>query len=193
MIIPFLRRGAYKARRLEQGRVYLRMPKVGDWLDWSSLREASRDFLAPWEPLWPHDALTRASFRRRVEHVRQEWEQGTGYGFLIYLKENNRMVGGITLSNVRRGVSQTASLGYWVGQPVARQGYMTEALQVAIDFAFGELGLHRLEAACLPANAASRRLLEKSGFSEIGYARQYLRIAGKWQDHILYERLKSDI
>lgn len=193
MIIPFLRSDSQRTVRLSGERVCLRPPKFADWARWSRLREASRDFLAPWEPTWPHDALTKASFRRRVDHVRREWDQETGYSFLIFLQENQDLVGGVTLSNVRRGVAQTGSLGYWIGAPHVRRGYMSEALALVQGFAFDRLGLHRLEAACLVYNAASRGLLEKSGFRNIGHARQYLRIAGKWQDHVLYEILKSEL
>jgi ribosomal-protein-alanine N-acetyltransferase len=163
-----------------------------DWQVWAELREASRDFLVRWEPTWPRDALSKAAFRRRLDHVRQEWEQETGYSFLAFRSADEELIGGVTLSNVRRGVAQTASLGYWVGAPHARQGYMSEALLAVLDFAFEQLGLHRMEAACLEQNEASRRLLEKSGFHQVGYARQYLKIDGRWQDHVLFEILRSD-
>ena len=101
-------------------------------------------------------------------------------------------MGGVTLSNVRRGVAQAASVGYWIGERFARQGYMTEAVLAVVEFAFEELGLHRVEAACLPENDASRSLLLKVGFRQEGYARQYLRINGKWQDHLLFEMLRDD-
>lgn len=193
MIFPFLRSEFTRSALLQGARVYLRPPRFSDWSRWARLREESRDFLAPWEPIWPHDALTKPAFRRRIDHVRREWDQETGYSFLIFLREDDGLLGGITLSNVRRGVSQTGSLGYWVGAPYARCGYMFEALMLIMGFAFEQLGLHRLEAACLDYNVASRRLLEKSGFRNIGHARQYLRIAGKWQDHLLFEILRSEM
>ena len=193
MIIPFLRSELTRSTPLQGERIYLRPPKFSDWSRWARLREESRDFLAPWEPTWPHDALTKPAFRRRIDHVRREWDQETGYSFLIFLREGDGLLGGVTLSNVRRGVSQTGSLGYWIGAPHARHGYMSEALAVVMRFAFEQLGLHRLEAACLDYNDASRGLLEKSGFRNIGHARQYLRIAGKWQDHLLFEILRSEV
>lgn len=178
--------------RLDRGRIYLRPPRAKDWVQWAEVRERSRSFLVPWEPTWPSDALTRAAFRRRLRQNAHDWAEGSSYSFLLFRADDDRLMGGITLSNVRRGVAQTGSLGYWIGADFARQGYMTEALYALMDFAFDQLGLHRLEAACLPTNVASRALLLKVGFREDGYARQYLRINGEWQDHLLFSILRSD-
>ncbi len=177
---------------MERARIYLRPPRQRDWKVWSGVREESREFLVPWEPTWPYDALTRGSFRRRVRAYAQEMRHGTGYSFLIFRKQDNALLGGATLSNIRRGVAQTASLGYWIGRSYARQGYMSEALSALLDFGFEHLGMHRIEAACLPQNEASKTLLNKLGFSEEGYARQYLRINGSWQDHVLFAILRND-
>jgi len=179
--------------RLDAERVYLRPPRNRDWRVWAELRAGSRDFLTPWEPSWSVDALSRAAFRRRMRQTGIEWHEDEGYGFLIFRQADNELLGGINLSNVRRGVAQSCNLGYWVGGPYARQGYMTESLRSLLPFAFERLGLNRLEAACLPHNAASRGLLQKIGFREEGYARQYLRINGSWQDHVLYALLRSDL
>ena len=100
------------------------------------------------------------------------------------------MLGALTLSNVRRGVAQMATLGYWIGAPFARQGYMTDALQALLPFAFDHLHLHRVEAACLPRNDASIALLRRAGFEQEGLARSYLKINGAWQDHLLFARLR---
>lgn len=181
-----------RGRLIEGERVYLRPPRYGDWRAWAALREQSRGFLTPWEPTWPGDALSRASFRRRQRHVIAEWHEDSGYSFFIFRREDDRLLGGVTLSNLRRGIAQAASLGYWTGAPHARQGYMSAALQALLPFAFERLGLHRIEAACLPHNAASRRLLERTGFNEEGLARRYLRINGTWQDHVLYAVLRDD-
>src|SRR5690606_36515032 len=170
--------------------VYLRPPRYSDWRSWAALREESRSFLAPWEPTWPADALSRAAFRRRQRHVSLEWHEDTGYSFFIFRREDDRLVGGVTLSNVRRGIAQAASLGYWTGAPFAHQGYMSAALEALLPYAFERLGLHRIEAACLPHNVASRRLLERAGFREEGLARRYLKINGAWQDHTLYAPLR---
>jgi len=191
MLLPLRSRFA-RAITLERGRVVLRPPRQRDWKYWAQVREESRDFLAPWEPTWPYDALTRHAFRRRVRTYEQESRRGTSYSFLVFRRDDNLLLGGVTLSNVRRGVAQSATLGYWVAAAHARQGYMTEALAAALDFGFDHLGMHRIEAACLPNNEASKALLAKMGFVEEGYARRYLRINGSWQDHVLYAMLRDD-
>ena len=178
--------------RLERGRVFLRSLRQGDWREWADLREESQAFLVPWEPTWSHDSLSRAAFRRRVRAYDREWQHGTAYSFLILRREDEALLGGATLSHLRRGVAQSASLGYWVGSRHARQGYMTEALGAVLDFAFDDLTLHRVEAACLPKNEASRALLRRCGFREEGYAREFLRINGKWQDHVLFAILRGE-
>jgi ribosomal-protein-alanine N-acetyltransferase len=172
--------------------VMLRVPQSADFAEWAALREKSRDFLTPWEPTWPVDDLTRGAFRRRLKRYAEDLRGDLAYAFLIFRSEDNAMVGGLTLANIRRGVAQAGSIGYWVGAPFARRGYMTAALRALVPFCFGTLRLHRLEAACIPSNAASIRLLEKSGFKREGYARAYLCINGTWQDHLLYARLKDD-
>jgi ribosomal-protein-alanine N-acetyltransferase len=156
------------------------------------LREKSRSFLTPWEPTWPADDLTRGAFRRRVKRYTEDLRGDLAYAFLIFRSSDNVMVGGLTLANIRRGVAQAGSLGYWVGAPYAHQGYMTAAVRALLPFCFGTLRLHRLEAACIPTNTASIGLLEKIGFQREGYARAYLCINGTWQDHLLYARLKDD-
>ena len=177
--------------RLTGERVYLRAPERGDWEDWAGLRARSRQFLEPWEPSWPADALSRLSFRSRVTRYAEDWRTDQAYNFFIF-STDDALVGGIGLSNVRRGVSETASLGYWVGEPFARQSWMTAALPLVLDFSFDRLRLHRVEAACLPTNVPSRALLMRTGFQQEGYARQYLCIAGKWQDHLQFAILRED-
>jgi [ribosomal protein S5]-alanine N-acetyltransferase len=177
---------------LDGNGVVLRPPQPGDFAEWAALRETSRAFLAPWEPIWPTDDLTRAAFRRRLRRYAEDQRSDLAYTFFIYRKTDNALVGGLTLANVRRGVAQTGSLGYWTGAPYARQGFMTAAVRVVLPHAFVTLRLHRVEAACIPTNAASVRLLEKCGFVREGYAREYLCINGAWQDHLLYARLKDD-
>jgi ribosomal-protein-alanine N-acetyltransferase len=172
--------------------VLLRAPQMGDYTEWAALREASRDFLTPWEPTWPADDLTRSSFRRRIKRYSEDQRGDLAYPFFIFRKNDNALIGGLTLANVRRGCAQAGSLGYWMGASYARQGHMTAAVRAVIPFAFATLRLHRVEAACIPANVASIHLLEKTGFSREGFARQYLCIDGVWQDHLLYARLKDD-
>ena len=170
----------------------LRAPQMSDFLQWAHLRETSRNYLTPWEPIWPSDDLTRSGFRRRLRRYAEDQRNDIAYSFLIFHSQDDALVGGLTLANVRRGVSQAGSIGYWVGAPFARQGFMTAAVQALVPFCFGSLKLHRLEAACIPTNKPSIALLEKCGFQREGYARKYLCINGTWQDHLLYARLKED-
>jgi ribosomal-protein-alanine N-acetyltransferase len=172
--------------------VYLRAPQMSDYSEWTTLREASRAFLTPWEPTWPSDDLSRSAFRRRLRRYAEDQRADTSYAFFLFRKPDDALVGGLTLANIRRGVAQAGSLGYWIGEPFARHGLMTGALQGLVPFAFESLRLHRLEAACIPSNAASIRLLEKMGFVREGYAREYLCINGLWQDHLLFARLNGD-
>jgi [ribosomal protein S5]-alanine N-acetyltransferase len=178
--------------KLAGERVFLRPPDRGDWQEWARLRAESRGFLKAWEPSWPADALSRAAFRRRVARYAADWRTDLGYSFFVFRQEDGRLVGGIGLTNMRRGVAETASLGYWVGERHARRGYTAGALALTLDFAFDRLRLHRIEAACLPHNAASRSLLLKTGFREEGYARKYLCIDGEWQDHVLFAILREE-
>ena len=171
--------------------VILRTPQPTDYPEWAALREQSREFLTPWEPTWPADDLSRSAFRRRLRRYTEDLRTDQSYAFLIFRSADGRLVGGLTLANVRRGVAQAGSLGYWIGAPYARRGYMSAAVTALIPYAFTTLRLHRLEAACIPTNAASISLLEKTGFEREGYAREYLCINGQWQDHLLYARLRD--
>jgi ribosomal-protein-alanine N-acetyltransferase len=177
---------------IEGDRIMLRAPQTSDFAEWAALREKSREFLKPWEPIWPVDDLTRGAFRRRLKRYAEDQRADQAYSFFVFGKDDNVLVGGITIANVRRGVAQAGSIGYWMGEPHARKGLMGAALRALLPFSFVTLRLHRLEAACIPTNAASIRLLEKSGFQREGYARQYLCINGLWQDHLLYARVKDD-
>ncbi len=174
-------------------RVYLRYPAMQDYAAWAELRALSRQHLSPWEPQWARDELTRSSFRRRLRAAQREARDDLGYSYLIFAETPLRLVGGLNLSNIRRGIAQTASIGYWIGAPYAGRGLMTDAVRSVAPFAFSTLRLHRLEAACLPTNAASMRVLEKAGFHLEGRARQYLKIDGRWQDHSLYALLHDDV
>ena len=170
----------------------LRAPEISDYPQWSALREQSRTFLTPWEPIWPTDDLTRAGFRRRLKRYTEDILEDRAYPFVIVREQDDALIGAVTLANVRRGIVQSGTVGYWIGQPFARQGYMTAALRVLLPTLFGELNLHRVEAACIPANTASARVLEKCGFAREGLARRYLCINGVWQDHYLYGLLDDD-
>jgi [ribosomal protein S5]-alanine N-acetyltransferase len=172
--------------------VALRVPQMTDYVPWAELREKSRQFLTPWEPTWPADDLTRPAFRQRLRRYSEDVRTDQAYPFFLFRAADNALIGGLTLANIRRGVAQAGSLGYWIGAPYIRRGYMTAAVRALIPAAFDLLRLHRVEAACIPNNVASIRLLEKTGFRREGYARSYLCINGTWQDHLLYARLRSD-
>jgi ribosomal-protein-alanine N-acetyltransferase len=172
--------------RIEGEGVVLRPPRASDYAEWRDLRARSKDFLQPWEPTWPIDDLSRAAFRRRLAAYARDREVGAAFPFFIFRTADGALTGGITLSNVRRGVAQMGSVGYWCGKPYARQGLTLAAVQALTQFSFRSLALHRLEAACLPENQPSRRLLNRAGFSEEGYAKAYLKINGVWRDHVLF-------
>ena len=184
--------GNATSARLEGWRTFLRPPVERDWRSYAEIRATSRQFLEPWEPTWPSDALSRDAFYRRLNRYASDWRNDTGYSMFVFEQESAALLGGISLSNVRRGVAQCGTLGYWIGEAYAGQGYMREGLGLLLGFCFSELGLHRVEAACLPSNEASRGLLIASGFSEDGFARKYLKIRGVWQDHVLFSKLAED-
>lgn len=169
-------------------RVTLRVPRPADYLAWRALRRDSREFLRPFEPRWTEADLSHRVYAERLKRGRDEARAGTDYSFFIFLREagTERLAGGLTLSNVRRRAAQYVTLGYWMGRDFAGRGLMSEAVGTVIPFAFDTLGLHRIHAAFLPANTASRRVLEKNGFREEGYAENYLQIDGKWCDHVLF-------
>jgi [ribosomal protein S5]-alanine N-acetyltransferase len=173
--------------------IYLRPAELRDYTQWSQLREQSRAFLTPWEPVWPSDDLTQQSFRYRVRRHTEEMARDEAYSFLIFRQQDDLLVGGLSFGYVRRGVSQSASLGYWMGAPYAGKGYMKRAVHAACLYGFDKQGLNRIDAACLPANEPSKRLLERVGFRHEGYARAYLNINGDWRDHLLFGLLSKDL
>jgi [ribosomal protein S5]-alanine N-acetyltransferase len=173
--------------------VWLRPAVMGDYAAWAELRARSREHLVPWEPIWQRDELTRSAFRRRVRHYQREAREDLGYSFLIFDDTDDELLGGLTLSNVRRGVTQAAVLGYWLGLPYVQRGYMTEAVRAVARFAFEELHLHRLEAATMPNNAASVRVLERNGFRREGIAQKLLKINGTWEDHVLHALVAENV
>lgn len=172
--------------------VLLRMPIGRDYESWRALRHASRQFLVPWEPLWTSDELSRKAFRIRLMRYRQEARERSGYTFFLFDPSGRTLYGGVTIGLIRRGVAQSCTLGYWMGEPYAGSGLMHRAVEALKPFVFDVEGLHRMEAACLPSNARSIRLLEKSGFRREGYLQKYLKIAGSWEDHYLYSLLAED-
>jgi len=172
--------------------LYLRPAIAPDYAAWARLREQSRAFLAPWEPTWLSDDLTRAAFRRRLRRQGEDIAADESFAFLIFDSTSDNLLGGLTLGGIRRGVAQAATLGYWMGAPHAGNGRMTRAVAAAVRFGFDTLRLHRIEAACIPDNAPSIALLERNGFEREGFARAYLKINDAWRDHILLALLEGE-
>jgi ribosomal-protein-alanine N-acetyltransferase len=184
--------GLKRRVRVETERMTLRLPEHGDWRQWSELRDTSAEFLSKWEPVWANDHLTRRSFTNRVYWAQRAEAQGTALPMLLIRREDNQLLGALTLDNIRRGPAQAGTLGYWIGQPYSRQGYMREAILALTHHAFTRMDLSRMEAACLPENAPSRGVLEKCGFKYEGVAQSYLQINGRWRNHVLYANLRGD-
>ena len=184
--------GLRRRARIETERLTLRPPAHGDWAGWSGLREESAAFLQPWEPVWSEDHLSRRAFTNRVYWAQRAEAQGTALPLILIRRTDRRILGAITLDNIRRGPAQTGTVGYWIGAEFARQGFMREALLAVVHHAFTRLDLSRVEAACLPENSPSRGVLEKCGFKYEGVAQSYLQINGRWRNHVLYSNLRSD-
>ncbi|ARO13924.1 ribosomal-protein-alanine N-acetyltransferase [Ketogulonicigenium robustum] len=178
--------------QIETERLILRPPEQDDFIAWRDLRRASIDFLQPWEPSWAHDHLTLRAFTNRVYWSRRAIKQEQAIPVMLFRKADGVLLGGVTLDNIRRGPAQTATTGYWMGAPYARHGYMREALNGIVAYAFNTMDLSRIEAGCLPENTPSRRLLETCGYKYEGVAQSYLQISGRWRNHVLYANLRSD-
>ncbi len=187
--LPFFRRDfpGLKGRR-----VMLRAPVKGDYREWAKLRGESRAFLEPWEPRWAEDELDRSAWLYRLRRYRDDFARGTAQAFFIFDVETGSLLGGVTLGNIRRGVSRSGHIGYWIGQKYAGKGYMVDALELLAEHAFDTMRLHRIEAACIPNNRRSVRVLEKAGFTREGLLRSYLKINDDWQDHYLYSLIADD-
>ena len=177
---------------IDTERLYLRAPVQTDYREWSELRYASKEFLTPWEPTWSPDHLSRKAFSNRVYWSQKNINGGTAIPLFMFRREDDKLVGAITLDNIRHGPAQTGTMGYWIGHPNARHGYMTEALRAMVHYAFSTMDLSRIESACLPENVASRGVLEKCGYKYEGVAQAYIQINGRWRTHVLYAALRAD-
>lgn len=187
--LPFLRRDL---PALKGDRVILRMPVASDYSQWAELRAESRTFLEPWEPTWLPDELEKSAWRYRLRRYREDFDRGSALAFFIFERATGQLLGGITLGNIRLGVARSGHIGYWIGEKYAGRGYMLDALELLAKHAFGTMQLHRIEAACIPGNRRSIRVLEKAGFTREGLLRSYLKINGGWQDHYLYALIADD-
>jgi ribosomal-protein-alanine N-acetyltransferase len=189
--MALMRKDSDGLRRVDGEGVYLRAPEARDYQEWADVRETSRLFLTPWEPTWAQDEISRGAYRYKLRRYTEDSRDDKAHALFVFRDQDDALIGGVTLSNVRRGVAQAASLGYWAGEMFAGRGYVTAAVQAVVRFAFDDLELHRVEAACQPDNAASRRVLEKAGFTQEGAARAYLKINGAWRDHLLFGIVNS--
>jgi len=167
-------------------RLILRPPCEHDFAAWRRVRALNESYLRPFEPAWPKDCLIESFYHRRIARITQDWQSDRGYSFLILDKNTSALIGGININNVTRGAAQYASLGYWLDEGSQGAGYMTEATKCTVDFAFSVLSLGRVNAATLPHNQKSRAMLLRVGFVEEGFAKSYIQIDGRRQDHILY-------
>jgi len=172
---------------LENDELLLRSLQKKDYLQWEHVRSNSKDFLTPFEPRWGEKSLSKQNFLRRIRYFNRQAALGQGFSFSIWKKTNAAqvLVGGLSLTNIRH-LSGHVNLGYWVGESDKNKGIMSLAVALTLPFIFNSLGLCRIHAACLPSNIASRKVLEKNGFCEEGFAKNYLQIDGVWQDHVLY-------
>jgi len=173
-------------------RVYLQVPTMSDYEQWHALRSTSADFIRPFEPTWQDGHLTRRMFRRRVRWVRDSAQEMRALALFIFRIEDDALIGGLTIENIRDWPVCSASIGFWIGKTHARQGYMTDALTAVVAEALETYGITRLEAACVAENEASRRLLQQCGFEFTSRAMALLEINGRWRDHDCFVRLHPE-
>ena len=173
-------------------RCYLRLPQLGNFESWVNLRKNSEDFLSQWEPERDRNFYSLSLFKARVKWAKQNFKERKVIHAFIFRREDESLMGAVTLDNVRRGAAQSGSIGYWLGESFVKKGYMFEAVKALIFYSFKNFQLSRLEAATLPENQPSRRLLEKSGFKYEGVAQSYLQISGRWRNHVKYSLLRDD-
>ena len=178
---------------LESGGLRLRVPTNADYQAWRAVREQSRDHLKPFEPRWSPEDMTQRAFAERIRRASQQIADNAEFSFFLFDMSSGaeRLLGGLTLSNIRYRAACHANLGYWMGIEAANRGYMTRAVALVLPFAFNTLKMQRLHAACLPHNDASSRVLEKNGFIREGFAEKYLQIDGQWRDHVLFGLTKD--
>jgi ribosomal-protein-alanine N-acetyltransferase len=173
-------------------KVILRPPQYSDWKAWADERKKNKLYLQPWEPLWSINELERSSFVKRVRMFERLSHNDQAYSFLIYKSDNEDFIGEVNISNVQRGIIQSCTIGYWIAKDCEGKGMMSESLELVKEFIFNELKLHRIEAACLPHNMPSLKVLLKNGFIKEGTARKLLKINDKWQDHTVLSFILDD-
>ena len=182
-----------KENELIGRKIILKKPKKENWKEWAELRQKSRNFLQPWEPIWPNNFLTKKSFSNFINIIEDSIKKKTGYNFFIFKKETNNLMGGLSLTNFKTEEYKSITMGYWMGEEYAGKGYMKDSLKVICNYCFNNLKLNRIEAACLPKNLISKKVLLSVGFKKEGYAKKYLSINGKLEDHLLFAKIKKVI
>jgi len=185
MIWPLREKQPISTIEIKTLRLSLRPGELADFPQWKTVRQRSFPYLKPFEPTWPDGCLTADFFDRRVKRLASEWAHDRTYAFLIFLQDGT-LVGGININNVCRGAANYGSLGYWLDEQAQGNGYMTEAADAVLDYAFRVLHFSRMNAATLPHNHKSRAMLQRLNFAEEGFARNYIQIDGRRQDHVLY-------
>ena len=169
------------------GSVRVRVLRLSDAEGMCAAYQRNRDHLAPWEPVRAEEFFTLDGQRASIESKVALFIAGSDVPWVLL--DGDLVVGVMTLSSIVRGPFLSAHLGYWVDKDYNGRGIGSAAVGYAVDAARDDLGLHRLQAATLPHNAASQKILHRSGFTEIGVAPAYLNIAGGWRDHVLFQRI----
>ena len=181
--------------RLVTPRLVLRVPRTGDVAEIRRVMRANLEHLKPWNPSPPagEDPTSITEVSKTVLRHRRDWKRGSGYVFMVAERDAPAIfIGKVALSGIMRGAMYGAYLGYWMAADLQGRGLATEALTAVLDFAFGVAGLHRVQAAIMPRNDRSLRVIEKLAFRREGYAVRYLQIAGQWEDHILFARTREE-
>ncbi|MFS0558942.1 GNAT family N-acetyltransferase [Brevibacillus sp. 179-C9.3 HS] len=171
---------------LHTDEILLRPLQQKDAAELLELRLRNHDFLQPFEPIRSASFLTLAEQQEQISQAQKAFELGTAYAFGVFSRESEKMVGRVALSNVTRGAWQNATIGYFMDLTCNGKGYTTSAVKLALHFAFSDAGLHRVQAAVMPRNKPSIRVLEKNRFRQEGLSLRYLQINGVWEDHLIY-------
>jgi len=175
--------------RIASERLVLRPPRASDVPELRRLLRANAAHLRPWEPAPEpgQDPSSLTAIANRIARQRRDWKRGDSYALLVTLREAGEpIVGRVNLGGVLRGAFSNAYLGYWIDEGHQSRGLMSEAVRGILAFAFGTAGLHRVQVAIMPRNAPSLRVVEKVGVRREGFAERYLRIAGIWEDHVIF-------
>lgn len=180
--------------RLYGRRLMMRPLAASDFRGWSEVRKRNGEWLTVWEPQrhpnLPDPSTDRSAFASRCVQRDRDRAQGTAYQFGLFL--DHQIVGEVNLNNVIRGAMQSGTIGYWIDERHAGKGLVAEGVVLLMQYAFENLGLHRVEICIVPRNLNSRRVVEKLGIREEGLAQRYLEINGVWEDHVRYGMTREE-